>query len=44
MPGIQGVKLSLIDVSNPQAPFERQTLLVGKRGSETASNRSPIMP
>ncbi|MGB1257235.1 MAG: beta-propeller domain-containing protein [Thiolinea sp.] len=36
----QGVKLSLIDVSNPQQPFEKQTLVLGKRGSETAVSQS----
>lgn len=36
----QGVKLSLIDVSNPQQPFEKQTLKFGKRGSNTPVSQS----
>jgi len=32
----QGVKLSLIDISNPAAPTEKQTIDIGKRGTETA--------
>ncbi len=36
----QGVKLSLIDVSNPQQPFERQKLVLGKRGSNTPVSAS----
>ncbi len=36
----QGVKLSLIDVSNPQQPVEKQKILLGKRGSETAVSRT----
>lgn len=31
----QGVKLSLIDVSNPSAPYEKQKIIIGKRGTET---------
>ncbi len=32
----QGVKLSLIDVSDLTKPYERQQLIIGKRGSNTA--------
>ena len=32
----QGVKLSLIDISDPYAPKEKQKIILGKRGSETA--------
>ncbi len=32
----QGVKLSLIDVSDPANPYERNQLVIGKRGSNTA--------
>ena len=32
----QGVKLSLIDVSDPTAPFEKQVINIGQRGTETA--------
>ena len=32
----QGVKLSLIDISNPKRPVEKQTIILGKRGTETA--------
>ncbi len=32
----QGVKLSLIDVSDPAKPYERNQLIIGKRGSNTA--------
>ena len=32
----QGVKLSLIDISDPYAPTEKQKIIIGKRGSETA--------
>ncbi|HFC93655.1 MAG TPA: hypothetical protein ENJ51_12675 [Leucothrix mucor] len=32
----QGVKLSLIDVSDLAKPYERQQLIIGKRGSNTA--------
>lgn len=32
----QGVKLSLIDISDATAPFEKQQIILGKRGSETA--------
>ncbi len=32
----QGVKLSLIDITNPQQPYEKQKILLGKRGSNTA--------
>jgi uncharacterized secreted protein with C-terminal beta-propeller domain len=31
----QGVKLSLIDVSDPKQPYERNQLIIGKRGSNT---------
>jgi len=34
----QGVKLSLIDISDPSSPFEKQTIVLGKRGSETAAS------
>ena len=36
----QGVKLSLIDISNPSAPFEKEKIIIGGRGSETAVSRS----
>ncbi len=32
----QGVKLSLIDVSDPANPYERNQLIIGKRGSNSA--------
>jgi len=32
----QGVKLSLIDITNPSQPYEKQKILLGKRGSNTA--------
>ncbi|MCK5810432.1 MAG: beta-propeller domain-containing protein [Cocleimonas sp.] len=32
----QGVKFSLIDVSNPANPYERYQQIIGKRGSNTA--------
>ena len=32
----QGVKLSLIDISNPQFPIEQWTEIIGKRGTNTA--------
>ena len=32
----QGVKLSLIDVSDPKNPYERNQLVIGKRGTNTA--------
>jgi hypothetical protein len=32
----QGVKLSLIDISNPQLPVERWQQIIGKRGTNTA--------
>ena len=32
----QGVKLSLIDISNPSAPIEKQKIILGKRGTQTA--------
>jgi len=36
----QGVKLSLIDISSPQAPFEKETIIIGKRSTETAVSQS----
>ena len=36
----QGVKLSLIDISNPQAPFEKDKIIIGKRGTDTAVSNS----
>jgi len=36
----QGVKLSLIDISNPSAPYERQKLIIGGRGTETAVSQT----
>ena len=36
----QGVKLSLIDISNPAEPFEKQTIDIGKRGTQTAVTRT----
>ncbi len=36
----QGVKLSLIDVSDPQHPLEKQKIILGKRGSETAVSQT----
>ena len=36
----QGVKLSLIDISDPQAPFEKEKIIIGKRGTETAVSQS----
>ena len=36
----QGVKLSLIDISDPNAPVEKQKIIIGGRGSETAVSRS----
>jgi len=32
----QGVKISLIDVSDPANPYERNQLIIGKRGSNSA--------
>ena len=32
----QGVKLSLIDISDASAPYEKQQIILGKRGSNTA--------
>jgi len=32
----QGVKLSLIDINKPHAPFEKQKIILGKRGTNTA--------
>jgi len=34
----QGVKLSLFDISDPSAPFEKQTINIGKRGTKTAAS------
>jgi len=31
----QGVKLSLFDVSNPSAPYEKKSFVIGKRGTES---------
>ena len=36
----QGVKLSLIDISNPASPFEKEKLVFGKRGTETSVSAS----
>lgn len=36
----QGVKLSLIDISDPTAPFEKQTINIGKRGTESAVSQT----
>lgn len=36
----QGVKLSLIDVSNPSAPYEKQKIIIGKRGTETTVSQT----
>ncbi|RVU84338.1 hypothetical protein EOL70_12695 [Leucothrix sargassi] len=36
----QGVKLSLIDISDPTAPFEKQTIDIGQRGTETAASKT----
>lgn len=33
----QGVKVSLFDVSDPQNPFESDTLVLGRRGSESST-------
>jgi uncharacterized secreted protein with C-terminal beta-propeller domain len=36
----QGVKISLLDVSNPKKPYERNQLIIGKRGTNTAVSSS----
>ena len=36
----QGVKLSLIDIRDPTAPIEKETIILGKRGTETAVSKS----
>ncbi len=36
----QGVKLSLIDITNPSSPYEKQKISIGKRGTETAVSQS----
>ncbi|WGZ95090.1 MAG: beta-propeller domain-containing protein [Candidatus Thiothrix putei] len=36
----QGVKLSLIDISNPAAPYEKEKIIIGKRGTETGVSQS----
>lgn len=36
----QGVKLSLIDVTNPATPYEKQKIIIGKRGTETAVSQT----
>ena len=36
----QGVKLSLIDISDPSAPFEKEKIIIGGRGTETAVSQS----
>ncbi len=36
----QGVKISLIDVSDPANPYERNQLIIGKRGTNTAVSNS----
>ncbi len=33
---VQGVKLSLIDISDASAPYEKQQIILGNRGSDTA--------
>ena len=35
-----GVKVSIIDISNPTAPFEKENKVYGKRGSETAVSKT----
>lgn len=37
---VQGVKLSLIDISDASAPYEKQQIILGKRGSDTAASRT----
>ncbi|MEZ5451977.1 MAG: beta-propeller domain-containing protein [Thiothrix sp.] len=36
----QGVKLSLIDITSPSAPYEKQKIIIGKRGTETAVSQT----
>ncbi len=36
----QGVKVSLIDISDPQNPVEKEKMIIGKRGTETAVSRN----
>lgn len=36
----QGVKLSLIDLTNPAQPFEKDKIIIGKRGSNTAVSQT----
>ncbi|MEB4591046.1 beta-propeller domain-containing protein [Candidatus Thiothrix sp. Deng01] len=36
----QGVKLSLIDITNPSSPYEKQKITIGKRGTETAVSQT----
>ena len=36
----QGVKLSLIDISNPSEPFEKDKIIIGRRGTETAVSQT----
>ena len=36
----QGVKLALIDVSNPANPYERDRIILGKRGTETTVSQT----
>ena len=36
----QGVKLSLIDISDPAAPFEKEKIIIGGRGTETTVSRT----
>ena len=36
----QGVKLSLIDISDPSAPFEKEKIIIGGRGTETAVSQT----
>jgi hypothetical protein len=36
----QGVKLSLIDITNPATPYEKQKIIIGKRGTETAVSQN----
>lgn len=36
----QGVKLSMIDVTDPSNPYEKQKIIIGKRGTETAVSQT----
>lgn len=37
----QGVKFSLIDITNPSSPYEKQKIIVGKRGTGAAISSDP---